>query len=230
MNIGKWRTLGHLERKKIVSLLVVNVAIFGLITWNGRTASQATQVDREFSPTVAPGKENKLVASDFIPRVPLRRLSTDELVWSDELSSDGPLVLIFGSYSCPIFCDRMEHLNRLHDDYGSKGVDFYLVYIHEAHPDGVPKGSHSDLGSQATKVVSDRIESAGTCASALGLKMEVLVDLPTNDASEKFDAWPERVVITSKNRIVYAEVGSGPSKDASIERTLQSLTASPVGK
>src|SRR5829696_6634480 len=43
-----------------------------------------------------------------------------------------PVVLIFGSYTCPPFRDVYPTLERLHQSYGEK-VAFYYVYIHEAH-------------------------------------------------------------------------------------------------
>src|SRR5207249_3707171 len=45
-----------------------------------------------------------------------------------------PVVLIFGSYTCPKFRSQVDALNRLSERYRDRAV-FLLVYIREAHGD-----------------------------------------------------------------------------------------------
>jgi len=49
------------------------------------------------------------------------------------LWEDGPIVLEFGSITCPVFSKKIEAMNDLAAEYGDE-VDFYVVYTREAHP------------------------------------------------------------------------------------------------
>jgi hypothetical protein len=48
-----------------------------------------------------------------------------------------PVVLVTGSYTCPIFRQRLPALQRLYDRYRSR-AHFYILYTVEAHPSGSP--------------------------------------------------------------------------------------------
>ena len=56
-----------------------------------------------------------------------------------------PVVLEFGSYTCPIFSDRvpaMEQLAREHPD-----ASFLVIYVREAHP-GEVQGAHRSMAER----------------------------------------------------------------------------------
>lgn len=50
-----------------------------------------------------------------------------------DLWADQPIVVEFGSISCPIFVERIERMNDLMSRYDDE-VKFFVVYVREAHP------------------------------------------------------------------------------------------------
>ena len=51
----------------------------------------------------------------------------------DGMKPDRPLVLNFGSASCPIFTEHLKKFSQMASEY-SHTADFLIVYIEEAHP------------------------------------------------------------------------------------------------
>ena len=51
----------------------------------------------------------------------------------DQMKSNRPLVLNFGSASCPIFMEHLKEFARMVKEFGHV-ADFLIVYIEEAHP------------------------------------------------------------------------------------------------
>ena len=49
-----------------------------------------------------------------------------------ELRKSSPVLLVFGSYTCPNFRAASETLRKLYPEYKDK-IPFYLIYIREAH-------------------------------------------------------------------------------------------------
>ncbi|MCL7417041.1 MAG: hypothetical protein M8354_04285, partial [Halalkalicoccus sp.] len=48
------------------------------------------------------------------------------------LWEDRPIVIEFGSITCPIFAAKVDAMDALAQTYD--GIDFYIVYTREAHP------------------------------------------------------------------------------------------------
>lgn len=89
-----------------------------------------------------------------------------------------PLVIEFGSYTCPAFRAQSRRLQPLIDGYGGR-VGFVVVYGHEAHPtdawvsaenvrEGIAIASHTTWEERQTCALLTR--------DALGLKATILVD------------------------------------------------------
>lgn len=88
-------------------------------------------------------------------------------------------------------------------------VQFYLVYIKEAHPaDGRWPDPWVKVNDPETW--SERRKVATRCASALDLSLPILIDDMKNTASRAYAAWPDRLyVIGCTGRVVYKS-GRGP--------------------
>jgi hypothetical protein len=94
-------------------------------------------------------------------------------------------------------------------------VEFYLVYIREAHPDSVLL-TELDDGSKVlkkivqTEKVEDRKEAAHLCTQTLNLTMPTLIDSDDNRANKAYAGWPDRLyVVGSDGKIAY-QGGPGP--------------------
>jgi type I thyroxine 5'-deiodinase len=94
----------------------------------------------------------------------------------------------------------------LSEQYKGK-VDFYAVYILEAHPTDVWE-SQSNVRDQvlfrSPRDEAERAAVAGTCVRRLGIKFPALVDSFDNQVEKAYTGWPDRLyLISPKGRVLY---------------------------
>ena len=127
------------------------------------------------------------------PTATLRRFD-GTTVQSRELIRQRPMVLAFGSYTCQYFTDRLDELEKLSKQYQDE-VDFFVVYVREAHPTDVFKqpGSHAEIVANAKRMLE-----------TMALTMPVLVDDVAGTASEAFGVGANRLcLIDAKGEMIY---------------------------
>ena len=95
-------------------------------------------------------------------------------------------------------------------------IDFYCVYIKEAHPEDSDGGyrtqRNADLGiliDQPTDI-DEREAAASACVLALNLEMPMLLDDMTNQVDEAYIAWPDRLFVIDADGIVTYRGEQGP--------------------
>ena len=100
-------------------------------------------------------------------------------------------------------------LNEIYERY-RHAVRFFCVYIKEAHPDDGVGGYRSDYtvdsGSafDQPKPEDERAAVARHCLLRLDLRMPMLLDDMSNQAEEKYVAWPDRLfVLDAAGRVTY---------------------------
>ena len=96
-------------------------------------------------------------------------------------------------------------MNKIYETYKDR-MDFYLVYIREAHPsDGWQVRSNLDdkLEFLEPTTEDERAELAGICMLDLGFTMPMLLDNMENEVDEKYAALPERLYVLDKNGTVF---------------------------
>jgi len=92
-------------------------------------------------------------------------------------------------------------MNEIYNTYKDR-VDFYLVYIREAHPsDGWQVRANLDDGLEflEPKNGDERAELAGVCMIDLGFQMPILLDSMDNEVDAKYAALPERLYVLDKD-------------------------------
>jgi hypothetical protein len=95
-------------------------------------------------------------------------------------------------------------MNEIYNTYKDK-VDFYLVYIREAHPsDGWQVRANLDdrLEFLEPRNQDERAELAGVCMIDLGFEMPMLLDNMDNEVDAKYAALPERLYVLNKDGII----------------------------
>jgi tetratricopeptide (TPR) repeat protein len=80
----------------------------------------------------SPMDQAGLRSGDPAPEFTVVRGGSKESVTLRQLRNSKPVVLVFGSYTCPNFRAGAETLNKLYATYKSQ-IGFYLIYIREAH-------------------------------------------------------------------------------------------------
>jgi len=121
-----------------------------------------------------------------------------------------PVVLEFGSYTCPIFCGHNEAMDRLAKHYPE--ASFLVVYTREAHP-GERVGPHRDVDEKRNAVRNLLRNEPMTRA--------VLIDDVKGSVHRAYGGgWDTVFVISPDGRIVLRRAWNDP---AQVEATLRTL-------
>jgi len=109
-----------------------------------------------------------------------------------------PLVLVFGSHTCPQLRHGAREINRLYERQ-KDAARFLMAYIREAHPDGEGWQStinrREGIGLPEARSVAERAEHAALCRKELGMPYEAVVDDLDGKAEAAFSAFPSRVFV-----------------------------------
>ncbi|CAG8709284.1 2840_t:CDS:2, partial [Funneliformis mosseae] len=107
--------------------------------------------------------------------------------------SGRPLVLLAGSYTCPLFRYISHVLNDLFRRYQNY-VDFYMIQIREAHASDVwPIGDIVSVKEHRT--LSDRLIAASEMVRATQLEIPVMSDTMDDTFLKLYAPWPFRFFI-----------------------------------
>ena len=113
-----------------------------------------------------------------------------------------PIVLVFGSYTCPQLRGSAGALKALYAQFSGR-VDFRLVYIREAHPRGggwqstINEREEIDLGP--ARDLTDKQAHANLCVRRLNIPFPALVDGMDGAAEGAYDAFPSRVYLVGRD-------------------------------
>jgi hypothetical protein len=116
-----------------------------------------------------------------------------------ELHATQPVVLIFGSLTCPPFRGQLKGVNDVYADFRDR-AQFLFVYVREAHPGS----TLSVIDEQKKEVLAKipqpdtlpaRTQNAAACQRTFHLTLPVAVDDPDNTVGRAYAGWPNRVVI-----------------------------------
>ena len=151
-------------------------------------------------------------AGEEAPNVTLRDTLGRELdlksLWEEK-----PMVLVTGSWSCPVYRNRAAGFERLFERYGGR-AKFVVLYTVEAHPAGSASPySHEEWVTDENRkeglllkqpaTFEERAQMASRCRTALGLGMPFLVDGMDNAAWERYGNAPNACyLINSKGEVV----------------------------
>lgn len=107
-------------------------------------------------------------------------------------------------------------LNEIYEELGDR-VDFYCVYIQEAHPtDG--RQSVQNLSDnvlyQQPRSIEEREELAQVCALRLNMKMPMLLDNMSNEVDRLYAALPDRLYLLDEaGAVIFRSVVGSPGFD-----------------
>lgn len=149
-----------------------------------------------------PGPPVNTLAPDF----DLAEVGAQHHVRLSDFRGKTPVVLVFGSYSCPNLRGSAEALNALFEHYGAE-ARFFLVYIREAHAAGdwqSTRNTREGIEVAPALTMEDKEGHAVMCERKLHLKFPALVDGMDGGAEAAYAAWPSRAfVIAPDGRVRY---------------------------
>lgn len=151
--------------------------------------------------------------------------------------SSPPLVLNFGSYTCPHHRKRIGELHGLMDKWQGRGVRFLTVYTAEAHPeDGWRLENQYDQDSEYTgdaaqfcfyyaKTIAERLAMARWLVDKKDFRMPIVLDSMENTLLTAYNSWPIRLYIINGGRVAFCgkqgPFGYAPAEvDAALGRML----------
>ncbi len=118
-----------------------------------------------------------------------------------------PVVLVFGSYSCPNFRESAGALISMYRRYGAR-VPFLLIYIGEAHTGDNWQSTRNERENVSLLPISslaDKQQHAVMCSRKLHLPFPALVDGMDGRVEKLYNAWPSRAFVIGRDgRIVYS--------------------------
>lgn len=136
-----------------------------------------------------------------------------------DLRAQKPVVLIFGSVTCPPFRAQLDGIDDVYRDFRNR-AEFLFVYVREAHPDSILSLVDENLTPALVKVpqpatLEERTAVAATCGRTLELSMPIAVDTIDNRVGRAYAGWPNRmVVVGTDGRILFATDSSPRGTDA----------------
>lgn len=122
-----------------------------------------------------------------------------------------PVGIVFGSITCATFRAIVPSVVDVAERVS--GVDVHWVYVREAHPaDGwrLPHNDTAGVSRRAHRTLGERARVAHESASALGLKLPLLIDDLDDRAAAAYAAWPVRLYVIGVDGQVVHQGGPGP--------------------
>ncbi len=128
---------------------------------------------------------------DSFPSFQLTTTSGDRLA-NPDVFDDKPVLLIFGSMTCPMTASAAPSLKELYDEFGDR-VDFILLYVREAHP-----GEHF---TQAN-TMEEKLAHARALEAFYDIQWTVAVDNIDGDLHRALDPKPNSAFLMNDEGII----------------------------
>lgn len=149
---------------------------------------------------------------------------TNQTVALRDLRTNQPVVLIFGSFTCPPFRNQLEGVDAVYEQFKDR-AQFLFVYVREAHPDSIlsvigQNGKESLLKIPQPKDMPTRVSNATACQRTKDLNLPIAVDTIDNRVGKAYAGRPNRMVIVGTDgKILFATDPSPRGTDARSLRT-----------
>lgn len=166
-------------------------------------ARERASVDRLQPASNSGGPAIHVLAPDF----ELADAAAKKRVRLSDFHGKTPVVLVFGSYTCPNFRASAGALNALYQHYGRQ-APFFLVYIREAHAADNWQSTRNEregISLEPAKTMGEKEGHAAMSSRKLHLQFLALVDEMDGRVEAAYAAWPSRAfVIGADGRILYS--------------------------
>ncbi len=115
-------------------------------------------------------------------------------------------------------------LDEIAESYREQ-MDFYCVYIQEAHPDDgwqIKVNLDADIIHDQPTTIEERADVAEACQLDLRLKMPVLLGDIENETDFSYAARPVRLFVLDEDGVIVHRSGVGP-RDLDVEGALAAI-------
>jgi len=171
-----------------------------------RLTAHDEKLDNEGSAQEAKGARGPR-PGDLAPEFSVIKVGSGERVTLTQLRNAGPVLIVFGSYTCPNFRAAAEHLNAMYAKYKGQ-IPFYLIYIREAHSTEDWQSTRNEregIVLPPARNTNERQEHANLCVRKLQIAFPALMDDMSGAAEKAYSAWPSKVYVVDRNgRITFS--------------------------
>lgn len=115
-----------------------------------------------------------------------------------------PTVMVFGSFSCPSFRQRVPDVNAVAATLSIK-INLVYVYTREAHPVGqweVQRNLDENIRIDAHKSLAERLNQARQAQTSLKLAGQVIVDDMDDRVARTFDGFHNGAVLLDRDGVM----------------------------
>ncbi len=183
-----------------------------------------SEVDQKLHLTAEAAREKKLAADlspssalaasgpragQAAPNFNATRMGTEVRVSLAELRNDGPVLLVFGSYTCPNFRSAAGTLNKLYPEYKNR-IPFYLIYIREAHSTNdwaSTRNQREGIVLEPAANMGERHDHATMCVRKLHIEFPALIDSMEGSAEKAYAAWPSKAYVVDRHGKILFSTG-----------------------
>lgn len=104
------------------------------------------------------------------------------------------VVFEFGCITAPVFINDTTTLNRLHEKFQTKNVQFLVIYTRESVPGGKRYQRHTSF--------KQKLAYARDLQREEGIKFPVVVDTLEGDAHRTYGLWPSPLYVVNKEGLI----------------------------
>lgn len=165
------------------------------------------EVVRPKAPTVAAEDANPakpIEPGQTAPDLRVKKFDGSPLQFS--VMSGRVVVLVFGSYTDPIFRSRAASIQKLYEDLGTR-ASMFLVYTKEAHPVGgweLEKNKEQNIFVTQPINFAARQAAARQCRDALHLTMPIIIDELDDACTKAYGGFPNAAVVIARDGTIAA--------------------------
>jgi hypothetical protein len=145
------------------------------------------------------------LAPDFF----LPSLRSSAQIHLNALLKGKPLVLLFGSLSCPLFCERVPALEQLYQQYRAR-AQFLCMYVHEAghHVPGLEYVLQAQESHHLNRL-QEHLAAVRKAVSQSKLTWPWVIDEDDCAVEDAYLAYPLRLVVIDQDRRIALDLGHG---------------------
>ncbi len=166
-------------------------------------AAQERRATRSLQAAADPGPR----LNELAPNFTLQDSRTGKEIHLSAFRGNRPVVLVFGSYTCPNFRSSADALKSLQHRFGQQ-VPFLLVYIREAHSTEQWQSTRNERDEVTLAPASNMEEKknhATLCSRKLHLPFPAVVDGMNGAVEKAYNSWPSRAFVIGRDgRILYS--------------------------
>ena len=136
-------------------------------------------------------RKDAAAPGDVFPDFELITTECARLV-NEDVFGDKPVILVFGSMTCPMTASAAPSVQKLYDDFGDR-VNFIMMYVREAHP--------GELFTQA-ETIEEKLENARALREFYNIQWTVAADKIDGDLHRALDPKPNSAFVMDKDGII----------------------------